>query len=128
VEFQADIPFARLLGLELVRFEPALAVLALEMRPELTNSWAVAHGGVTMTLLDVAMAHAARSPRVDGSAWESGVVTVEMKTSFLLPAEGRLHRLRLADQGDEGAGDALRLTGTAGGMERNPPAVGRLPG
>ena len=90
MEFQADIPFARLLGLELVRFEPALAVLALEMRPELTNSWAVAHGGVTMTLLDVAMAHAARSPRVDGSAWESGVVTVEMKTSFLLPAEGRL--------------------------------------
>ena len=90
MEFQVDIPFARLLGLELVRLEPALAVLALEMRPELTNSWAVAHGGVTMTLLDVAMAHAARSPRPDGSPWVAGVVTVEMKTSFLLPAEGRL--------------------------------------
>ena len=90
MDFQVEIPFGRLLGLELLRVEPALAVLALDLRPELTNSWAVAHGGVTMTLLDVAMAHAARSPRAAGGDWFPGVVTVEMKTSFLLPAEGRL--------------------------------------
>jgi acyl-coenzyme A thioesterase PaaI-like protein len=36
------------------------------------------------------MAHAARSPRATGGDWFPGVVTVEMKTSFLLPAEGRL--------------------------------------
>lgn len=90
MDFQVEIPFGRLLGLELLSFEPELAVLALDMRPELMNSWAVAHGGVTMSLLDVAMAHAARSPRADGSPWTAGVVTVEMKTTFLLPAEGRL--------------------------------------
>ena len=90
MDFQVEIPFGRLLGLELVRIEPALAVLALDLRPELTNSWAVAHGGVTMTLLDVAMAHAARSPRATGGDWFPGVVTVEMKTSFLRAAEGRL--------------------------------------
>lgn len=90
MDFQVEIPFGRLLGLELLRIEPALAVLALDMRPELTNSWAVAHGGVTMTLLDVAMAHAARSPRTQAGPWSPGVVTIEMKTSFLLPAEGRL--------------------------------------
>ncbi len=39
------------------------------------------HGGAVMTLLDVAMAVAARSARK-----ESGVVTIEMKTSFMLPA------------------------------------------
>jgi len=50
----------------------------------------VAHGGVTMTLLDVAMAHAARSPGEDGVAERSGVVTIEMKTSFMRPGLGRL--------------------------------------
>jgi len=90
VDFQVEIPFARLLGLELLRLEPLLAVLALDIRPELTNSWGVAHGGATMTLLDVALAHAARSPRQEGGTTGPGVVTIEMKTSFLLPAEGRL--------------------------------------
>ena len=90
MDFQVDIPFARLLGLELLSLEPAQAVLAIEIRPELTNSWAVAHGGVTMTLLDVAMAHAARGPRMDPSSQSPGVATIEMKTSFLMPAEGRL--------------------------------------
>jgi acyl-coenzyme A thioesterase PaaI-like protein len=43
-----------------------------------------------MTLLDVAMAHAARSPGEDGVAERSGVVTIEMKTSFMRPGLGRL--------------------------------------
>jgi uncharacterized protein (TIGR00369 family) len=46
------------------------------------NSWSVAHGGVLMTLLDLAMAAAGRS--LDPAA--GGGVTVEMKTSFLQPA------------------------------------------
>ena len=42
-------------------------------------------GGAIMTLLDVSMATAARS--VDKA---SGVVTIEMKTSFMKPAQGPL--------------------------------------
>ena len=42
-----------------------------------------------MTLLDVVMAHAARGAGDDGVAG-SGIVTVEMKTSFLRPGLGRL--------------------------------------
>jgi hypothetical protein len=38
-----------------------------------------------MTLLDVVMAHAARTPGADGVAETSGVVTIEMKTTFLRP-------------------------------------------
>lgn len=90
MDFPVEIPFARLLGLELVRLEPSLAVLAVDIRPEFTNSWSVVHGGVTMTLLDVAMAHAARGPCTDTATPAPGVATIEMKTSFLLPAEGRL--------------------------------------
>jgi uncharacterized protein (TIGR00369 family) len=42
-----------------------------------------------MTLLDVAMAHAARSVRL-GDPTAAGIVTIEMKTQFTRPAEGRL--------------------------------------
>ena len=86
----AHIPFAELLGLELLRFEHGEAEIAVTLRAELTNSWGVAHGGVSMTVLDIVMAHAARSPGEDGVAESSGVVTVEMKTSFLRPGLGRL--------------------------------------
>ena len=90
MEFKVQIPFVRMLGFELVRFEQGEAEIHLELRPELENSWGVAHGGVSMTLLDVAMAHAARSPGADGVAETSGVVTIEMKTSFMRPGLGRL--------------------------------------
>jgi uncharacterized protein (TIGR00369 family) len=90
MKFLVHIPFVELLGFELLRFEHGEAEIAVELRDELTNSWGVAHGGVGMTLLDVVMAHAARSPGADGAAESSGVVTVEMKTSFLRPGLGRL--------------------------------------
>lgn len=90
MQFQAPNPFVQWLGFELLRCEGGEAELALEPREELTNAWGVVHGGVTMTLLDVVMAQAARSPEVAGGEPQPGVVTVEMKTSFLQPALGRL--------------------------------------
>ena len=90
MNFLVTIPFVETLGFELLRFEKGEAEIALELRDELCNSWGVAHGGVTMTLLDVAMAHAARTPGDEGGAELQGVVTVEMKTSFLRPGLGRL--------------------------------------
>ena len=90
MKFVVPIPFVDLLGFELLRFEKGEAELAVQLRDELCNSWSVAHGGVTMTLLDVAMAHAARSPGDDGVAEPSGVVTIEMKTSFMRPGLGRM--------------------------------------
>ena len=90
MKFLVRIPFVELLGFELLRFEHGEAEIAMQLREEFTNSWGVAHGGVSMTILDVVMAHAARSPGEDGVAESSGVVTVEMKTSFLRPGLGRL--------------------------------------
>jgi uncharacterized protein (TIGR00369 family) len=90
MDFQVRIPFVDWLGLELTGFEAGSAAVELALRDELLNSWGVAHGGVTMTLLDVAMAHAARSPLAPGGEPQPGVVTVEMKTSFMRPGEGRL--------------------------------------
>ena len=83
ISFGADIPFVTYLGLELALFEGGQSVIAYTPRAEHLNSFAVTHGGAIMTLMDVAMATAARSVQKD-----MGVVTIEMKTSFMQPAPG----------------------------------------
>ena len=91
MQFARHIPFIHLLGAELVRFEDGESEIALDVRDELHNSWHVAHGGVVMTLLDVAMAHATRTPRKPEEGPDPrGVVTIEMKTTFMKPARGRV--------------------------------------
>lgn len=90
MKFQVRIPFVETLGFELLRFDGGCAEIAVEATEALLNSWGVAHGGMLMTLLDVAMAHAARSPAQPGGDPQPGVVTIEMKTSFLRPGQGRL--------------------------------------
>lgn len=80
--FATEIPFVQDLGIEFVSAGGGRAVLSLDLAPRHLNSWAVAHGGVIMTLLDVAMAVAGRS--LDPAAGAG--VTVEMKASFVQPA------------------------------------------
>lgn len=83
--FGVAIPFVDHLGFELHRFEGGFSELGYDPKPEHLNSFAVTHGGALMTLLDVTMAVAARSVQKD-----MGVVTIEMKTSFMQPARGKL--------------------------------------
>ena len=90
LQFALDIPFVQALGMQLWRFDSGVAEISLVVRPEMQNSWQVAHGGVVMTLLDVVMAHAARSVREASDHGAPGIVTVEMKTSFMRPATGEL--------------------------------------
>jgi len=94
MDFPLTIPFVQAMGFELLRLHAGEADVALTLRPEQHNSLAMAHGGVTMSLLDVAMAHAARSADVPADAEPGvvgrGVVTIEMKTSFMRPAQGRM--------------------------------------
>ena len=84
--FGRRVPFASHVGIEVVEKGNGRAVLTLEVRPELTNSFEVAHGGAVMTLLDIAMALAARTLDPDAI----GVITVEMKTTFIGAATGRI--------------------------------------
>ncbi|MET0519396.1 MAG: PaaI family thioesterase [Burkholderiaceae bacterium] len=93
LKFPVHIPFVEQLGFELVSVGAGEAELRVDLTEAHLNSWSVAHGGVVMTLLDVAMAHAARSPQKPGDGFGPGVVTIEMKTSFMRPGEGRLRGL-----------------------------------
>ena len=88
--FTVHIPFVEMIGFELISFDAGRAEIALTLRDELTNSRNMAHGGVSMTLLDVVMAHAARSPNQPGQPETHGVLTIEMKTTFMRPGIGRL--------------------------------------
>jgi uncharacterized protein (TIGR00369 family) len=100
MKFPLHIPFVEELGLELHRCDNGHAEVQVDLKQAHLNSWEVAHGGVLMTMLDVAMAHAARSaalPTVSARNLHAkepgqgpGLATVEMKTSFMRPAEGRL--------------------------------------
>lgn len=83
MNFGAEIPFVSHLGFVLELFEGGQSAIGYTPRPEHLNSFAVTHGGAIMTLLDVTMATAARSVQKD-----MGVVTIEMKTSFMKPAPG----------------------------------------
>ena len=88
LSFGADIPFVELLGFQLEKFDGGESAIGYKPKPEHLNSFAVTHGGAIMTLLDVTMATAARSVQKD-----MGVVTIEMKTSFMQPAPGDGSRL-----------------------------------
>ena len=82
VSFGPGIPFVNHMGFTLERFENGHSEMHYAPLPEHLNSFEMTHGGALMTLLDVAMATAARS--VDP---ELGVFTIEMKTSFMKAAK-----------------------------------------
>ena len=58
--FPIEVPFLEHLGARLVALTNDTATVELRLQPWLMNSWQVAHGGIVMTLLDVAMAMAGR--------------------------------------------------------------------
>ena len=82
IPFGVLIPFVANLGFTLEKFENGQSELHFKPRAEHLNSFDITHGGAVMTLLDVVMATAARSVEPD-----MGVVTIEMKTSFMRPAK-----------------------------------------
>ena len=53
-----DVPFAKLLGIEVESVEPGVAVLTMKMRDDLKRNGGIAHGGAVATLIDSAMAFA----------------------------------------------------------------------
>jgi uncharacterized protein (TIGR00369 family) len=83
---ELNVPFLKLLGVRCISAEMGKGEILLALKPEHTNTWDVAHGGVLLTLMDVAMAVAARS----GDPDDRSVVTIEMKNNFMQAANGIL--------------------------------------
>ena len=85
-EFQKKIPFVGHLGIEVDSIGDGTATLSLQLRPELTNSFGSAHGGVIMSIVDVALCTAARSQHPDSI----GVITVDLSLQFIGVGKGKL--------------------------------------
>lgn len=83
---QRHVPFIAHLGVQIERAEAGEAVVSMALAPHLLNNHNAGHGGVVMTLLDCAMAHAALS-RVD---YAREVVTVDMHVGFMRASHGAL--------------------------------------
>ena len=78
-QFVTDpLPFARLLGLELVTVTPERVEAALQVREELCTRPAVLHGGAMMALADTLGAIATVANLAQGAT----TTTIESKTNF----------------------------------------------
>ena len=76
-----DVPFARLLGIEVDLVEPGHAVLSMKMREDLMRNGRIAHGGAVATLIDSAMAFAIMPVLAENEQ----SVTVDLTIHYLRP-------------------------------------------
>ncbi len=78
-EFQKKIPFVGHLGIEVDSIGDGKAVLSVAVQPGFTNSFGTAHGGLIMSIMDVALCTAARSQHADSI----GVITIDLSMQFI---------------------------------------------
>ena len=78
-EYQKKIPFVQHLKIVTEALGQGTARLSLPVETEFTNSLGTVHGGVILSLLDVALCTAARTLHPDST----GVITIDLSTSFI---------------------------------------------
>lgn len=83
---ERHVPFTAHLGIRVDGAQDGQARVSMELAPHMLNNHDAGHGGVLMTLLDIAMANAALS-KVD---YAREVVTVDMHVGFMAAASGSL--------------------------------------
>ena len=83
-DYQSKIPFIAHLKIATEDLGRGTARLWLPVEPHLTNSLGTVHGGVIMSLLDVALCTAARTLHPASL----GVITIDMSTSFIGGGKG----------------------------------------
>jgi uncharacterized protein (TIGR00369 family) len=71
----------RLIGFDIVRFEPGKAVFAMETGPQHANPMGTLHGGILCDLADAAMGVAYATDLQEGESF----TTLELKINFLKP-------------------------------------------
>jgi uncharacterized protein (TIGR00369 family) len=83
-EYQKRIPFVSHLKILTETLDQGSARLSLPVEQHLTNSLGTVHGGIIMSLLDVALCTAARTLHPESV----GVITINMSTSFIGAGSG----------------------------------------
>lgn len=83
-DYQKKIPFLAHLRIATETLGKGTALLSLPVEKHLTNSLGTVHGGVIMSLLDVALCTAARTLHPESQ----GVITINLSTSFIGAGNG----------------------------------------
>jgi uncharacterized protein (TIGR00369 family) len=78
-DYQKRIPFIQHLHIRTETLAKGTARLSVPIEPHLTNSLGTVHGGVIMSLLDVALCTAARTLHPESV----GVITINLSASFI---------------------------------------------
>ena len=84
--FGIEIPFIEKMAMDVEKISEDLVHMHLDLQPWQCNSFGVAHGGVMMTLLDFAMAMAAKVKH----GHLGGAMTIDMSTSFIKGGKGKM--------------------------------------
>ena len=74
--FDAD-PFSQWLGIEILDLDAGVAVLKMLVRKEMTNGFDIAHGGITYSLADSALAFASNSYGRHSMSLETSISHIE---------------------------------------------------
>ena len=106
------VPYARLLGLELLGASRGEAVFSVELREELKRNGGLMHGGALASLMDTASAFAVLTLLAPGEQ----TVTIDLQIHFLRPVfSGRVEaRARVLRKGRRVATLSIDVTDEAG--------------
>lgn len=80
----ASQPFMALIGARITAMDPGRVEVSFDVDPKLTQQHGFVHAGATWTAMDVAGGYAAQSLM----AASDSVLTTELKSNFLAPAQG----------------------------------------
>jgi uncharacterized protein (TIGR00369 family) len=108
----AHVPYAQMLGIEIVRLTRGEAVLSLRSRAEFKRMEGIMHGGALASLMDTASAFAVLTTLVEGAQ----TVTVDLTIHFLRPVtEGSVEaRAEVLRAGRRVATVSIEATNAAG--------------
>ena len=65
--------FSQWLGVRILEVQPGICTLKMEVRPEMLNGFGLAHGGITFSLADSALAFASNSRGRQAVSVETGI-------------------------------------------------------
>lgn len=91
LEQSRELPFFKLIGLEILEIEPCWSKVQIQFRPDLCQPAQIMHGGIIATLIDTGIAHALLLTPAFLHSEDSSLVSVDLRVKFLRPvSEGMI--------------------------------------
>jgi len=82
-----DLPFFKLIGLEIMEARAGFSKARIAFRPDLTQPAGIMHGGIIATLIDSGIAHAISPSEMFQELFAAGgsIVSVDLRVKYLRP-------------------------------------------